>query len=141
MAEFHKYRYPLTETFDGGLKPAHELIGRHDITIQVADICRDSSPFHSSHGWSHMDGRQLVNALTLIGTKIHTLLPVIAGEVFVLDISPGSSPEIGIAAVVPVVGHRHLDLPASRRKPDLPAVLIQHKYFCSLGHPLAVRIE
>ena len=113
MAEFHKYRDPFTETFNGGLQPAHELIGRYDVTVQVADICRDSSPLHRRHGRSHMDGRQLVNALTLIGTKVHTLLPVIAGEVFVLDICPGSSPEVGIAAVVPVVGHRHLDLPAS----------------------------
>ena len=55
----------------------HEGVGGFDVPVQVPDVGLDSFLLHLADGWPHVDGGDLVNALSGIGTKVKPLRAVV----------------------------------------------------------------
>ena len=66
------FRNPFPQSFDGAADGGKQTVGGTDVPVEVADVRCDSPPLHLHDGWPHVDGRDDVKSLPLVGAEIDT---------------------------------------------------------------------
>lgn len=135
------FRNPFFNLADGSLDGGNQRICLLDLTVQISDIGLDSSALHSSHCRPHVDGGDLVDALSFIGLHTDALRTVGCFEVTVLNILPGLSPLFGIVTVIPISSEDFSELPLAILTLDPVAVLIENILAVALWQPVSLFVQ
>ena len=134
-------RDPVTQTADCSSDGTHHSIGSFYIPVQVSNVGLDATAFHLRDGRPHVDSRNDVQPLPLIGAEINTLRAADHFKVSVLHNLPAVSPFLSMILLVPVNGIFLVRFPVAGWEPDAFAVLVKVINLSGFGKPFSVFVH
>ena len=138
---FHNVCNPVPQILDGAADGIHHTVGGFNISVEIANVGFNAFAFQRRNGGSHVDGRNLIQSLPLIGSHIHSLRTSGKFQILILNKLPAVSPFLGMVLLVPVNGVLLVAFPVAGGKSDTLSVLVKVINLAALGQPLSVFVN
>ena len=141
LGRFHNFCNPVPQIADGAADGIHHAVSRLNIPVEIADVGFNALAFQSANGCSHVDGRNLIQSLPLIGAHIYSLRTSGKFQILILNNLPAVPPFLGMVLLIPVNGILLVAFPVAGGKSDTLSVFVKVINLAALRQPLSVFVN
>ena len=138
---FNLPRDPCLQVTEAFPKIGQQFVGFLNIPVQIAQVAFLSPRFHGAGCAAHVDCRNLLLGLALVGTHIHSLRAFVSFQVFILNHFQTVPPDFAALGIVPIVYVFPVAHPFAGRKLHSVPIAVQFINFPAFGHPSSVFIQ
>ena len=125
VALFPQLRYPALQVGNQFSDSQQRTVYLLDLPIEISHIRLDPAFLHLRHSGTKMNCRSQVNALSLEGTEIDALRPVVPFQIIIRDDFPAVTPDLRFTLIVPIDGIFLVAFPVAGWKSDALTVFIK----------------